>query len=250
MIVRLDLRLRCEKNALLPQSHGAAVLDWVSTFASTYPPDPLAWSVRPMQPAAEADRAALVPFEAGVEYLTSVAALDPALASALADAHAPAQFDCYDTTFAVVGVDRTNIDPMAWYKTALRDGTTGRAAVRWITPTAFSLDGRIAPLPDPYIVFARWIRSWDAYMPVGFGVEGAQMLAAAVRARPTLVRGSWWRDGRGSIPAFVGGAVFSLARNADRLAGVMLATLAQHAQYAGTGLRTHHGMGVTIVELG
>jgi CRISPR-associated endoribonuclease Cas6 len=249
MIARVKLRLSCERSGRLPQAHGMFLVDWArAAIGDDGPLNVDAWSVRPMQPEGGIGAAGLLAFDAGCDYDASIVCLDSHVAGALVESATSERVEWGDTTFALHVDVRERAEPMEWYEAALDGAEARRAFIRWSTPTAFSVDGRVPPLPHPGSVFEYWIRKWDATMPVTFGDDGCAMLASEIRARPTIVRGTWWRDGRGSLPAFTGGAVLAVSRNADRLTGVAFSTLAHYAEFAGTGLRTHHGMGVTDVE--
>jgi hypothetical protein len=253
VITRLKLLMCCECDAVLPQAHGMAILDWTrKAIGDDTPADPGSWSVRPMQPDDEkTDVAGRLRLRDGREYSVDVAALEPRAASALAEADLPPHLEIEGASFAVRVTARECVDPLAWYEASLGDNGVRRAFVRWRTPTAFSVDGRVAPLPHPAMLFEHWARAWDARgMPVSFGDDGLALLASTVRVRPVFLHGSAWLDSRGVIPAFIGAAILTVPVRESRLVGVALATLARYAEFSGTGIRTHHGMGATDVRFG
>jgi CRISPR/Cas system endoribonuclease Cas6 (RAMP superfamily) len=195
-----------------------------------------------------ADRAGLLAVEEGQPLEIDIVALDALHAERLSQADIGSGIEVFSIPCRVEWLACETVEPMSWYQTALEGKAEERVRVSWATPTAFCANGKIAPLPDPFAVIASWARRWDEHYPVAFGADGAKMLADAVRVRPFVVRGASWQDERTRIPAFTGAVTLLSARNAHRFTAVMLDVLSRYARFAGTGIRTHCGMGTTDVQ--
>jgi hypothetical protein len=247
MIARLELQLQAEIGAMLPQAHAGDLVGAIRPGVGGSDESD-AWSASPLDIGQHADRHGLVSVKEGESYRAAVGVLDAEAAGRVGDADLPERIILSGVPFRLISAEHRVFDPMAWYDESLQRGGPSRLRVDWRSPTAFSTRGHLPPLPIPEAVVGAWIRRWDQRNPIVFGDEGIAMFVSAVRVAPQLIRGAAWRDAHGFLQGFSGRATFNLVRTAPPYAAAALSVLARFAAVAGTGVRTHLGMGVTAPE--
>jgi len=164
-----------------------------------------------------------------------------------------------------VALGRDHFKLLSWQPVAqtaweeLRYGQAGprELEVRLLTPTAHHTGARVRKsvvLPSPELYFGGWLRRWNLYAPPELRLD--ETLAEWVEEYVAVAECSGHTE---AVPldagrlfvGFVGQVRFTFlrARDVPEPVRAALATLAHMAEFAGTGVETMRGMGLTkLVE--
>jgi hypothetical protein len=124
-------------------------------------------------------------------------------------------------------------------------------ALEFVTPTAFSQGGdRHLPLPVPELLLRSWARRWNQFAPPELAI--AEELLARTITRVGLadaqVATRTVHLHRGKLVGFTGTATLEALRphTWDDGERAVFAALTAYSAYAGTGVRTTQGCGLTL----
>jgi CRISPR-associated endoribonuclease Cas6 len=189
-----------------------------------------------------------VTFEAGEFYQLTLTGLQESGAKAIAALDLGDRLDFLGATFQVT--DRT--DDIASYETLYHTHVAGEPEhirqfeLSFLTPTAFNQNRLHLPLPVPTLMFRSWLERWNTFAPVylgsddliGYLSESAALTRHRIQTRTVPIHQSY-------IPGFTGNITLKVLSRADPLLANVAALLVQYAEFAGTGVKTRLGMGMT-----
>jgi CRISPR-associated endoribonuclease Cas6 len=123
-----------------------------------------------------------------------------------------------------------------------------RYTLNFLTPTAFSQNRKYLPLPLPDLMFHSWLERWNHFAPVYLGDrELITYLDRATAISQLRIQTRNVTIQRGKIPGFIGMVNLRLLPLDPLLANVANLLL-EYARFAGTGIKTRLGMGVTEIS--
>lgn len=148
-----------------------------------------------------------------------------------------------NTRYAVGGI---NSSTESFASLAHTDPSNGSAGFLFQSPTWFSRNGRIYPLPDPVLMYSGLARRWNSHAPdpLGMSPEVVKSIAGGVELVECDGMTQEFDLGKFVRRGFVGSALFICANQ-----GVWghFAALSRFAEFCGVGAHTTHGGG--CVEL-
>ncbi|NIO04297.1 MAG: CRISPR system precrRNA processing endoribonuclease RAMP protein Cas6 [Proteobacteria bacterium] len=117
--------------------------------------------------------------------------------------------------------------------------------LQFVTPTTFSRHRGTLPLPDPQMVFKRYLRSWNwfAFLPLSTDLE--RLIDHHIFLKDFRISAVKCVKEGGVRPAFTGWSRFILAGRHHEKHIREFNLLADYSFYCGTGDYTDMGMGVT-----
>ena len=115
------------------------------------------------------------------------------------------------------------------------------------SPTSFRSQGLNVPLPLPRLVFHGLREKWESHSPVHLGDDLLEKIEAHIGVAAHEVRSMMASYGRAKSVGFVGWARYRGFKETPEPLLRAVHLLGDFAFYAGTGLRTTMGMGMTRV---
>jgi CRISPR/Cas system endoribonuclease Cas6 (RAMP superfamily) len=126
--------------------------------------------------------------------------------------------------------------------------------VSLLSPTACKVLKRVAPVPATVPYFNSWLARWNAFSPIKLPTEDILAFVAS-RVDITKIEGHtnkvFISPQEKPYPGFVGSVTFAVDKPTKQDAPQLktLDTLIAFATYAGTGVQTMRGMGVTQTKI-
>jgi len=125
-----------------------------------------------------------------------------------------------------------------------------RFDLHFITPTAFAQGRNRLPLPIPYLMFRSWLERWNQFAPVYLGSEELlAFLNDAIILKSHNIQTRLFRLANGCVNGFTGKVTLQVLNSTEPLLANVAHLLVSYAQFAGTGMKTRLGMGLTKVNV-
>jgi len=123
-----------------------------------------------------------------------------------------------------------------------------RISLRFRSPTAFAQNHTHLPLPVPQLMFRSWLERWNHFAPVYLGSDDLlAYLQSAVVLSQHRIQTQTFQIHRGYVNGFTGQITLQVLKQAEPLLANVAGLLFEYAQFAGTGMKTRLGMGVTEI---
>jgi CRISPR-associated endoribonuclease Cas6 len=121
-----------------------------------------------------------------------------------------------------------------------------RFKLTFLTPTSFSQGRTYLPLPLPTLMFRSWLERWNHFSPVYLGGDDLiAYLGDAIALTRHRLQTQSVQIHQGRVTGFTGDITLQVLSRADLLLANVATLLVNYAQFAGTGIKTRLGMGVT-----
>jgi CRISPR-associated endoribonuclease Cas6 len=136
------------------------------------------------------------------------------------------------------------------YKAMLTDVyPTVDIKLNFLSPTMLQKETPGFSLPDPLEVFQRWLDYWNDFGPAKYsiGLELLEVVRTCVAISAHRIHAKKYDLDGIQIRGFVGRVTYKIlnARELNQAQVWQLNTLADYAEFCGTGYKTSHGMGQT-----
>lgn len=130
----------------------------------------------------------------------------------------------------------------------LMDGAATSIQFRFVSPTWFSRNGRLYPIPDPVLVFSRLADRWATFSTVTLDPDSVAALVSTVSIADLAGATHQYPIGKADKVGFVGTARYSIAARSSPDTARTMAALSRFAQYCGVGASTTFGAGAVEVS--
>jgi CRISPR-associated endoribonuclease Cas6 len=119
----------------------------------------------------------------------------------------------------------------------------------FITPTVFAQQRNNLALPVPYLMFRSWLERWNHFAPIYLGSNELMcFLNDVIKLRRHKIQTRIFQLTNGFVNGFTGNVTLQISRDAEPLLANVANLLINYAQFAGTGMKTRLGMGLTNVN--
>lgn len=121
-----------------------------------------------------------------------------------------------------------------------------RFKLEFYSPTAFAQHTTYLPLPVPALMFRSWLERWNNFAPVYLGSdELIAYLIDAIALKSHDIKTRLFRGSNGYINGFIGDVTLQVLNKTEPLLANVANLLVNYAKFAGTGMKTRLGMGLT-----
>jgi CRISPR-associated endoribonuclease Cas6 len=243
MLIRTTWTFTVDTPTVLPRSYGLALMKdlhdrlGLEIGQDNIPSTTFSGLLGQIQPAQ--DFVTLLPKQ---PYLLTICGLQKTASVAIAELTLPEEFPFLGASFHVAPQNREIIHYEDLYHRLVASDPTPerRFTLAFLTPTAFSQGKTYLPLPLPTLMFRSWLERWNHFAPVYLGGDD---LIAYLGDAIALTRHRIQTQGR--VTGFTGDVTLQVLSRADPLLANVANLLVHYAQFAGTGIKTRLGMGVT-----
>lgn len=189
-----------------------------------------------------------VSFGAEEEFRLSLCGLQTEASKAIADLDLTDELELLGVRFRVSNREDEFTTYEALYQTfvATEPDCPNRFELRFLTPTAFS-QGRVhLPLPVPTLMFRSWVERWNHFAPVYLGSEDLiGYLGESIALSRHRLQTQSFPVHAGRVTGFTGEITLQVLSRIDPLIANVTTLLVEYSRFAGTGMKTRLGMGVT-----
>jgi CRISPR-associated endoribonuclease Cas6 len=184
----------------------------------------------------------------GQPYLLTLCGLQKTASVAIAELTLPDELSFLGASFhvALQSQDIIHYEDL-YHRLVASDPTPERRfKLTFLTPTAFSQGRTYLPLPLPTLMFRSWLERWNHFSPVYLGGDDLiAYLGDAIALTRHRLQTQSVQIHQGRVTGFTGDITLQVLSRADPLLANVATLLVNYAQFAGTGIKTRLGMGVT-----
>lgn len=184
-------------------------------------------------------------------YLLTISGLQKTASVAIAELTLPEELPFLGASFHVTLKDQEIIHyEDLYHRLVAREPTPERRfTLTFLTPTAFSQGRTYVPLPLPTLMFRSWLERWNHFSPVYLGGDDLiAYLGDAIALTRHRLQTQSVQVHQGRVTGFTGDITLQVLSRADPLLANVANLLVSYAQFAGTGIKTRLGMGVTKTD--